>query len=159
MTETMPGSSCEDLHPGQTHDEWNASFDSAPAPPPQLGDWKQRIHALDVDPTGFVRVVVETSDDGAEPYNRDVIARGDDAVDLLDTISGAVWQESAREWFEREQLFAADAHELTPDLVGRISAIFVEGGPTEEQYARAAQLIACTRNTCGGPAAGHDHIT
>ena len=67
-------------------------------------------------------------------------------------------EETAREWFEREQQFAADAHELTPDLVGRISAIFTECGPTEEQYARAAQLIACRRNTCGGPDAGHDHI-
>ena len=27
MTETMPGSSCEDLHPGQTHHEWNVSWD------------------------------------------------------------------------------------------------------------------------------------
>ncbi len=28
MSGTLPGNSCEDLHPGETHDEWNVGFDA-----------------------------------------------------------------------------------------------------------------------------------
>ena len=58
--------------------------------------------------------------------------------------------------------FATDAHELPLELVRDVEAILY--GPsdvdeiTDDQYVRAAQLIACRRNTCGGPDAGHDHI-
>lgn len=65
-------------------------------------------------------------------------------------------------WFHREMSFAIDAHEFTSDVEAGVAAIFggaPEAGRTAGQYAKAAQLIACTRMTCGGPNAGHEHIT
>ena len=35
---------------------------------------------------GYVRIVVETSPDGGEPYDRDVIAHGDDAQEFLSAV-------------------------------------------------------------------------
>ena len=67
-------------------------------------------------------------------------------------------EETTRDWYIREVAFAVDAHEMTAELEAELDAITAELGNTEQSYARAAQLIACRRNTCGGPAAGHDHI-
>lgn len=55
MTESMPASSCEDLHPGQTHHEWNVSWDrgqpdpwAAPPLRPDAGQLSRLLlHAAD----------------------------------------------------------------------------------------------------------------
>ncbi len=79
----------------------------------------------------------------------------------------AAWGEpppdDAASWFARELQFAIDAHEF-PDSLNReiYGNIFAESDSdwlSDDQYARAAQLIACRRNTCGGLDSGHDHIT
>ena len=67
-------------------------------------------------------------------------------------------EETTRDWYIREVAFAVDADEMTAELEAELDAITAELGITEQSYARAAQLIACRRNTCGGPGAGHDHI-
>ncbi len=38
--------------------------------------------------TGYCRLILETSPDGAEPWDRTVIARGDDASEYAATITG-----------------------------------------------------------------------
>lgn len=66
-----------------------------------------------------------------------------------------------RDWYLHEVHFAVDAHEFTTDLQAAVHAIFRgsldDGPPLADRYRQAAQLIACTRNTCGGPNAAHDH--
>ena len=79
----------------------------------------------------------------------------------------AAWREpppdDAATWFARELQFAIDAHEFPDDLNHAIyGGIFAETEGdfiTDDQYARAAQLIACRRNTCGGPDSGHRHTS
>ena len=75
---------------------------------------------------------------------------------------GELPPDDAPRWFSRELQFAMDAHEFTDDLNRAIyGGIFAETEGdfiTDDQYTRAAQLIACWRNTRGGPGAGHDHI-
>jgi hypothetical protein len=62
-------------------------------------------------------------------------------------------EETMQDWFEREAHFAADAHELTPELTREAETILYGASmcedATEDRYRRAAQLIACRRNTCG----------
>jgi hypothetical protein len=73
----------------------------------------------------------------------------------------------AADWFDREWNFAADAHEMTPALEADVRTILgvtydADGHwgsvADADQYARAAQLIACWRGTCGGPNERHDHM-
>ena len=66
----------------------------------------------------------------------------------------------AIEWLQRETRFATDAHEMNAELQHEVALILAVPPGTAVsagQYARAAQLIACRRNTCGGPGRGHDH--
>jgi hypothetical protein len=71
-------------------------------------------------------------------------------------------EETMKQVYEREVRFAKDARELPLRLVREVEAILY--GPsdvdeiTDDQYARAAQLIACRRNTCGGPNEAHEHV-
>lgn len=71
-------------------------------------------------------------------------------------------EETAKAWYERELQFAEDAHEIDAALGAEIVSILIDERfgklPNDDQYARAAQLIACRRNTCGGPNAAHKHI-
>jgi hypothetical protein len=67
--------------------------------------------------------------------------------EALKTIS--MLTETTRDWYVREVEFAVNAHEMTADLQAKVDAIFTELSPTEQEYAAAAQFIACTRNTCG----------
>jgi hypothetical protein len=73
----------------------------------------------------------------------------------------------AADWFDREYDFAADAHEMTPALEADVRTILGvtwdsgdgwESVADADQYARAAQLIACSRGTCGGANERHDHM-
>lgn len=127
------------------------------------------IRSLEVDPQGLIRLVLETSDGSGEPYNRQVFARGDDAVELADMLPRAVESiehESGRDWLAREVTYADCAGEFTEemafelerilggDLLGRDPDGFWVAqilGATDRDCARAAQFIECTRGTCGGP--------
>ena len=63
----------------------------------------------------------------------------------------------AFEWMQRELDFAEDAHELTPELREAVAQT-IDGNQSVETYSKAAQLIACYRNTCGDHRT-HDHRT
>jgi hypothetical protein len=89
-------------------------------------------------------------------------------LDLLGTITGITdaasvspAEETMKDWFDREMHFAIEAHEAWPGLVREAEDILYGpsfgNDPDEKKYRRAAQLIACRRNTCGGPGTGHDH--
>lgn len=73
----------------------------------------------------------------------------------------AVERQDAPGWYAQELQFAQDAHEFTSDLDRAIyGGIFAETEGdliTDDQYARAAQLIACSRGNCDGEHTGHNH--
>lgn len=50
---------------------------------PRAETWRQLVRRLNIDPEGFIRIVVETSDDGDGSGARHVIARGDDATEVV----------------------------------------------------------------------------
>lgn len=64
---------------------------------------------------------------------------------------------NALEEYGREYCFADDAHEMTRRLFDQLVLHFANGADAK-QVQEAAQLVACARNTCGGPNLGHEHI-
>ena len=134
------------------------------------------VHAVREFSGGWnVIIDVDASDDGS----RDVIHLNEvsarelarlllDAADSENAEEGPAYdsrRDGAKTWFEREANLATAAGEMTVNLAREVDAIF--HGPdhhngtdiiTAAQYEHAAQLIACKRNTCGGPNAAHDHV-
>jgi hypothetical protein len=52
--------------------------------------WRQLVRRADVFPggcEGSCRLVLETSPDGLDPWGRQVLARGDDVIELLDLLA------------------------------------------------------------------------
>lgn len=78
-----PVGDCDDC--GHLHTPWSAHFNEDGSAAFADPAWRQAASRAfaDADPEGYLRVVVETSGDGGEPYERNVIARGDDAEALL----------------------------------------------------------------------------
>lgn len=70
-------------------------------------------------------------------------------------------EETPKDIYLRELKLAEDAHELPLELVRTVETTLygpsMTEDPTDDRYAKAAQLIACSRNTCGGPNAAHEH--